>query len=224
MRPEIAKYRLRDDGKYDVLIRGVDIDEVSLLMLDNGFTVNADFSVLDGREITIKQRKKIFALLNDIYSYTGQPIDSLRHIFQSYLELVKGYDPISLSNTTVTIARELIELILEWTFANDIPLNHKTSDLMKEDKKFIYLTVVNRQCIICGKPHSDLAHKQAIGRGRNRNQMDHYGHEVLALCREHHQSQHNMGITSFNKKYHLENSWIKVDDRLNRMLKGEKAD
>ena len=220
MRPEIAKYRLRDDGKYDVLIRGVDIDEVSLLMLDNGFTVNADFSVLDGREITIKQRKKIFALLNDIYSYTGQPIDSLRHIFQSYLELVKGYDPISLSNTTVTIARELIELILEWTFANDIPLNHKTSDLMKEDKKFIYLTVVNRQCIICGKPHSDLAHKQAIGRGRNRNQMNHYGHEVLALCRNHHTEQHDIGITSFNEKYHLENSWIKVDDRLNKMLKG----
>src|SRR5690625_6733144 len=57
----------------------------------------------------------------------------------------------------------------------------------------------------CGKPKSDLAHKQAIGRGRNRNKMDHYGHEVLALCRNHHTEQHQIGINSFNRKYHLEN-------------------
>ena len=214
------EYIRNTDGSFDVVVRGVRLNEVDALMIDNGFPLDAELVITDGRTITLKQRRKIFALLNDIYMHTGQPQNDLRLIFQFYLETIKGYDPISLKTTTVTIARELIELILEWTFANDIPLNHKTSDLMKEDKKFIYLTVVNRQCIICGKPHSDLAHKQAIGRGRNRNQMDHYGHEVLALCREHHQSQHNMGITSFNKKYHLENSWIKVDDRLNKMLKG----
>ena len=32
-----------------------------------------------------------------------------------------------------------------------------------------------------------------------------------------------MGVETFDKLYHLENSWIPVDERLNKMLKGEKV-
>ena len=216
-KPEYIK---NEDGSYNVVIPDVQLNEMEQLMIENGYPLDIEFNIIDGRKITVKQRKKIFALLNDIYMHTGQPQGDLRQMFQFYLEMMKGYESISLRDCSVTVARELIEVILEWTFLHDIPLNHKTSDLLKEDAKFIYLTVINRQCIICGKPRSDLAHKQAIGRGRNRNQMNHYGHEVLALCRNHHTEQHDIGITSFNEKYHLQNSWIKVDDRLNKMLKG----
>ena len=214
------EYIKNEDGSYNVVVPDVQLNEMDQLMIENGYPLEVELNVVDGRKITIKQRKKIFALLNDIYMHTGQPQDDLRQMFQFYLEMMKGYEPISLSDCSVTVARELIEVILEWTFLHNVPLNHKTSDLLKEDSKFIYLTVVNRLCAICGKPKSDLAHKQAIGRGRNRNQMDHYGHEVLALCREHHQTQHNMGITSFNEKYHLENSWIKVTPEINKKLQG----
>src|SRR5699024_1441726 len=214
------EYIKNEDGSYNVIVPVVQLNEMDQLMIENGYPLDVELNIIDGRKITIKQRKKIFALINDIYMDKGQPQDDLRQMFQFYLQTIKGYDPISLSNCSVTVARELIEVILEWTFIHNVPLNHKTSDLLKEDAKFIYLTVINRQCIICGKPKSDLAHKQAIGRGRNRNKMDHYGHEVLALCRNHHTEQHQIGINSFNRKYHLENSWIKVDDRLNKMLKG----
>lgn len=57
----------------------------------------------------------------------------------------------------------------------------------------------------------------------NRNKMNHYDKHVLALCRKHHTMQHQMGIESFNNYYQLQNSWIKVDDRLNKMLKGVKS-
>ncbi|HDC9535406.1 TPA: hypothetical protein O9Q95_002856, partial [Staphylococcus aureus] len=30
------------------------------------------------------------------------------------------------------------------------------------------------------------------------------------------------GVKSFDDKYHLHDSWLKVDERLNKMLKGEK--
>ncbi|WP_240034409.1 putative HNHc nuclease, partial [Staphylococcus aureus] len=40
------------------------------------------------------------------------------------------------------------------------------------------------------KPHADLAHYEAVGRGMNRNKMNHYDKHVLALCREHHNEQH----------------------------------
>ena len=201
-------------------IEGVTLSNDDTLMIDNGYPLEVELNVVDGRTITIKQRKKIFALLNDIYIHTGQPQNDLRQMFQFYLEMMKGYDPISLSNCSVTVARELIEVILEWTFLHNVPLNYKTTDLLKEDSKFIYLTVMNRQCAICGKPKSDLAHKQAIGRGRNRNKMNHYGHEVLALCRNHHTEQHQIGIRSFNEKYHLENSWVKVTPEINKKLQG----
>lgn len=216
----LPEYIENEDGSYNVVVPDVQLNEMDQLMIDNGYPLEVELNVVDGRKITVKQRKKIFALLNDIYIHTGQPQEDLRQMFQFYLETIKGYESISLSNTTVTKARELIEIIIEWTFLHDVPLNYKTTDLLKEDSKFIYLTVINRQCAICGKPKSDLAHKQAIGRGRNRSRMDHYGHEVLALCRSHHTEQHQIGIDSFNRKYHLKNSWIRVDDRLNKMLKG----
>ena len=215
-KPEYIK---NTDGSYDVVVRDVRLNEMDQLMIDNGYPLDVELNIIDGRKITIKQRKKIFALLNDIYAYTGQPIESLREMFQFYLEMMKGYDSISLSDCSVTVARELIEVIIMWVFQHDIPLNYKTSDLMKEDKAFLYMTVLKRKCAICGK-HAELAHRYAIGRGRNRNKMDHYGNQVLGLCSSHHREQHQIGIDSFNKKYHLENSWVDVNTKINKMLKG----
>ena len=200
-------------------IEGVTLSNDDTLMIENGYPLDVEFNIIDGRTITIKQRKKIFALLNDIYIHTGQPQNDLRQMFQFYLEMMKGYDPISLSNCSVTVARELIEIIILWTFEHAIPLNYKTSDLLKEDKSFLYMTVLKRKCAICGR-HAELAHRYAVGRGRNRNKMDHYGNQVLGLCSSHHREQHQIGIDSFNKKYHLENSWVDVNTKINKMLKG----
>ena len=117
-------------------------------------------------------------------------------------------------------ASDLIDVIITWIFQNHIPLNYKTSDLMRNDNYFIYLSTINRQCIICGAPNSDLAHREAVGSGRNRNKVNHIGERVLALCRRHHSEQHQIGVDSFDKLYHLENSWIKVDEKLNNMMIG----
>ena len=91
---------------------------------------------------------------------------------------------------------------------------------MRNDNYLIYLSTINRQCVICGKPGADLAHREAVGSGRNRNKVNHIGERVLALCRKHHSSQHQMGVDSFDKLHHLENSWIKVDEKLNNMMTG----
>ncbi|SUM32084.1 phi PV83 orf 19-like protein [Staphylococcus gallinarum] len=72
-----------------------------------------------------------------------------------------------------------------------------------------------------GEPGADLAHYQAVGRGRNRNKIDHINNKVLALCRKHHTEQHQIGINTFNDKYYLTDSWVDVDARLNKMLRGE---
>ena len=216
---KVTKYK-QSNGRYSVVVENVDLTDDALLLLDNGYPLDVNLEVVDGKKITIQQRKKIFALLNDIYLFTGQPQEDLRQQFQFYLEMIKGYEPISLTDTTRRIASELIEVILAWTFEHDIPLNYKTSDLMKQDQTFLYLATVHRKCVICGKSNSELAHYHAVGRGRNRRKIDHTDNRVLALCHEHHKMQHDMGMDSFNAKYHLTDSWVQVNARLNKMLKG----
>lgn len=217
----ITRYQSDNDGTYSVVATGVKLEQSHIDLLENGYSINAEVEVHDNKRISSDQRKKIFAMCRDIELHWGEPVESTRRIFQAELEIMNGYKPISLSNCSMKVARELIELIIAFMFHHQIPMQVETSKLLKEDKALLYWSTVNRNCVICGKPHSDLAHHSAIGRGSNRKKMDHYGYEVLALCREHHQSQHDMGVESFDKLYHLENSWIKVDDRLNKILKGE---
>lgn len=222
--PIIKNYITQDDGTTTVVIEGVEIDNKTSLLLDNGLEVECEVKAIDPFLITDKQRRKVFALCNDIEAYTGQPREYMREMFQDYITFLNGYDKrLSLSNCSREQARELIEVILDWVFHNNIPLNYKTSDLLKQDKSFLYWSTINRNCVICGAPYAELAHYQAVGRGRNRRKINHAGNKVLALCSKHHREQHNIGMDSFNEKYKLQESWVDVDDRLNRMLKGEKA-
>lgn len=220
---KVTKYK-QSNGRYSVVVEGVDLTDDALLLLDNGYPLDVNIEIQDGKKITVKQRKKIFALVNDIEGHTGQPRDWLRLMFQDYVTMLKGYSKrLSLSDCTRKQAGELIDVILEWVFINDIPLNYKTSDLMKNDQTFLYLATVHRKCVICGK-YGELAHYHAVGRGRNRRKIDHTDNKVLALCHKHHKMQHDMGMDSFNAKYHLTDSWVQVNERLNKMLKGEKTD
>ncbi|MCD8905918.1 hypothetical protein K2V56_10530 [Staphylococcus chromogenes] len=221
--PLIKSYITQDNGVTTTVIEGVELNDKDSLLLDNGLEVEVDVIAVDPYTITDKQRRKIFALCNDIEQHTGQPREYMRSMFMDYVAFVEGYNSLSLSNCTRTQANQVIEAILDWVFHNDVPLNYKTSDLLKQDKSFLYWSTVNRNCVICGKPHSQLAHYQAVGRGRNRRKISHLGNKVLALCSDHHTEQHQIGMDSFNDKYHLHDSWVDVDERLNKMLKGEKT-
>lgn len=218
---KVTRYK-QSNGRYSVVVENVDLTDDALLLLDNGYPLDVNVEIQDGKRITVKQRKKIFALVNDIEAHTGNPRDWLREMFQDYVTFLNGYSKrLSLSDCTRKQAGELIDVILEWVFINDIPLNYKTSDLMKNDQTFLYLATVHRKCVICGKSKAELAHYHAVGRGRNRRKIDHTDNRVLALCHSHHREQHDMGMDSFNAKYHLTDSWVQVDRRLNKMLKGE---
>ncbi|PTG21722.1 putative HNHc nuclease [Staphylococcus chromogenes] len=220
---QIVKYQKNHKGNYTVVVTDVEIPEQAIELLDLNQPIDVDCTVIDPNSITGKQRRKIFALVKDIEEHTGQPMDYMRHMFIEYVRTYYGYDnPISLSNCTRTQASQIIDITLDWVFENGIPLSYKTSELLRGDKSKLYWSTVNRNCVICGKAHSDLAHRYAVGRGRDRTKINHYGNQVLALCREHHTEQHNIGMDSFNDKYHLHDSWVDVDERLNKMLKGEK--
>lgn len=216
----VFKYSSNQDGTYNITIENVSIPYRNLEDLQRGLGTEVDISFIDPNDISHKQRKLIFALLNDIEEVTGDPVEYRRHILTQQYMGYYNMSSFSLSDCSMTEARLFIEFILAFIFKFGIPIHYKTSDLLKEDKALLYYATIHRQCVICGKSNADLAHHYHIGRGMNRQKMDHYGYEVLALCREHHSQQHAMGIRSFDDKYKLENSWLKVDQTLNKMLKG----
>ena len=218
----ITRYQRDNDGTYSVVATGVELEQSHIDLLENGYSLIAEVEVPDSKKLSIEQRKKIFALCRDIELHWGEPVESLRKRFQSELEIMNGYDEISLRDCSMRVARELIELIIAFMFHHQIPMRVETSKLLSGDKSMLYWATVNRNCVLCGESNADLAHHYAIGRGANRKKMQHYDYEVLALCRFHHQEQHNIGVKSFDEKYILQDSWIKVDDRLNAMLKGVK--
>lgn len=221
--PIIKNYIQQDDGTITAVIEGVTLENKDYLLLDNGLEVECEVSITDPYKITDKQRRKIFALMNDIEAHTGQPQDYMRNVFQEYVRVLYAYENrISLADCSRKVAGQIIDIAIEWIFENDIPLKFKTSDLIKNDRTFLYMATINRKCVICGK-HAELAHYQAVGRGRNRRNIEHFGNKVLALCHSHHQEQHTIGMDSFNSKYHLIDSWVDVDEKLNRMLKGLKV-
>ena len=216
----VFKYQSNQDGTYNVIIENVTIPDKNMNMLQLGLGTEVDCRFIDPDGISHKQRKLIFALLNDIEEWNGDPVEYRRHILTQQYIAYKNIESFSLSDCSMTLAREFIEFILMFVFKNDIPIKFKTSDLMKEDKDFIYMCVMKRKCVICGKPHAELAHYHAVGSGRNRRTIDHKDNKILPLCHKHHQLQHNMGMKSFNDYYKLNNSWVQVNDKINRMLKG----
>lgn len=216
----VFKYQSNNDGTYNVIVENVKIPHKNLDDLQRGLGAEVDINFIDPNDISHKQRKLIFALLNDIEDWNGDPVEYRRHLLTREFMAKNDMENFSLSNCSMTEAREFIELILTFIFRYDVPIKFETSDLMKEDKDFIYMCVMKRKCVICGKPHAELAHYHAVGSGRNRRTIDHKDNKILPLCHKHHQLQHNMGMKSFNDYYKLNNSWVQVNDKINRMLKG----
>lgn len=165
----------------------------------------AEIFIKDPRGFTVEQRRFTFALMQDIYIYTGEPLESLKDVFYWQFRYFTGKN-ISLSNhseNTVDEVSTLDELILDFIFANDIPFREGYEIPPQNEQYFFYKCVTNRTCCICGKKNDDIDHfDKALGR-RKRKEVDHTEFTFAALCRTHHTEKHQMGISEFKNKYHV---------------------
>ena len=168
----------------------------------NGKQPVVELNVNDGRTITPEQRKKVYALINDLCEYTGDVPEYWKEKFKFMVETIFGIDEFSLSNCSVTVGNYMILVILEFLFQHDIPFKTKTWDSIPNDFPKQMLCIKNKRCVICGKP-ADRAHVFAVGMGRNRNKIHNRNNYVMTLCRVHHQEQHNGDEMEFIKKYHI---------------------
>ena len=167
--------------------------------------IKAFIEVQDNDMISDDQRKKIFALINDICDHTGYLFDEMDQKMRYYFMAETGCDVFSLARNQVTkeFASLYIEYIIEWCFKTGIPFKYRDYHMAADITRTLFIYLKYRQCFVCGKQHADVAHVEAVGAGRNRKKIDHSQHHFMALCREHHTEQHTIGIDTFMKKYAL---------------------
>lgn len=155
----------------------------------------------DGRSITPAQRRKAYATLGDISNYTGYTVEAAKEIMKVENMLRLGQDKvISLSDCTITEAREYINTLLEYSLKEGLILAE--SGLKRTDDIDAYLIqcIRYRRCCICGKD-AEIHHVDAIGMGNDRRHVDDSEKKIAALCRVHHTLAHQKGWAQFADAY-----------------------
>jgi hypothetical protein len=177
------------------------------------------FATLDTYEkdkITADQRKHIFALFKDYEEYTGVPIDSVEAFFKYQFMVEKDLDEfpsLARNNMSLDLASEFISYLIEYYIQNDIPFRKQQFYLTTDTSKMLYALTMKRICWICGKPHADIHHAtNLVGQGNKRKNHDHWNSTFMALCREHHNEAHTMGLDEFMSTYHVKPVKLKPDE------------
>ena len=162
--------------------------------------------LLDGRQISDKQRKTCYKLLREISDSTGNGLDTTkRALKQKFVEEVMHGSmdtDFSLSDAPMSLVCEFQRFLARFMLEFDIPSSFSLIEYVDDVADFLYACLTRRRCCICGN-ESDLHHRDHVGMGRDREEIVHEGMEVLPLCRVHHNEVHQIGEKSFSRKYHL---------------------
>jgi hypothetical protein len=202
---EIKKY----DGKQ--LIISAPFSDTDLL-IDRQIK-DCEIILSDGRTITEKQRKFIFAMLRDISFYSGHEIAFLEDYFKAEYVARTGGEWFSLSDCSMTKANELIEIIIEYCIEWYIPTKSSLLMFAPDLSRYLYWCLKNKVCCITRQPKAELHHAEDhVGMGRNRKEIIHTGMRVMPLTRLMHTEVHRIGQQTFNEKYHIHG--IEINEEL----------
>lgn len=152
----------------------------------------------DGRHISPEQRKKAYALLNEIAAWSGHAQEYLKDWFKYALIAETGGEYFSLSDCTMTQAREYISYLIDFCLRANVPTHKPLLEYTDDIGAYLYACLANRKCAICGAK-ADVHHVDRVGMGRNRDDIIHEGMEAIALCRRHHQEAHQNEAELFYK-------------------------
>lgn len=164
------------------------------------------FMLVDSRCITDLQRRKIYAMLHEIADWIGNLPEQVKHLFKWKFvqEQMDGFgEYFSLSDVDETTARAFIEYLIEFMLAHGVPSSKPLYELCDDIQRYVYLCAKYKRCAVCGRK-TELHHVDAVGMGRNRNEIEHIGLRALPLCEMHHEEVHRIGNGEMCEKYHIE--------------------
>lgn len=195
----LEKYRIDQDGTFlQIKIPGVDLGRY----ITEKKARYAEIRIDDGRIITSLQRRKAYATIRDISSWTGYlPEEQKEWLKYLYIERT-GNPYFSLSDCSMDTAREFINVILDYALEEGIPLSERGIERTDDIGRYLYSCIKNKRCAVCGRP-GEIHHVDAIGAGRDRKYVDDSGYRKICLCREHHTVAHQRGMKAFEQMYHV---------------------
>ena len=195
----LEKYRIDQDGTV-LQIKIPDVD-LSQYIVEKKARY-AEIRIDDGRTITSLQRRKAYATIRDISSWTGYlPEEQKEWLKYLYIERT-GNPYFSLSDCSMDTAREFINTILDYALEEGIPLSERGIERTDDIGRYLYSCIKNKRCAVCGRP-GEIHHVDAIGAGRDRRYVDDSGYRKICLCREHHTVAHQRGMKAFEQMYHV---------------------
>lgn len=197
---KIKAYKKTDEGtELKILVPSRNIGEE----LVRKRITNCELRIDDGRTISNEQRKKAYALINAISAHTGFLPEETKQIMKNMYFAETGQETLSLRDCSVDEARSFITLMLKYCIENGVQLQEPAINYAEDIGKYLYYCLHARVCCICGLPHSDIHHVDAIGAGRNRDKIDDSKMRKMCLCRRHHGIAHQLGRTRFEERYHV---------------------
>lgn len=147
---------------------------------------SVEIRLVDGREITADQRKAVFATIRDISAWSGHDPEYIRSFLTWDFCEASGRDALSLSDCTVTDAKEFLDYLVEFCLKWDIPTREPLSARSGDAGRYTYACIEHRKCCVCGK-RGEIHHVDTVGaNGGNRKRINHVGLLALCLCRIHH--------------------------------------
>lgn len=199
---QILKVRETENGT-DLLVHipGEQIKK-KIIKYGNGSITNAEIRIDDNRTITAEQRKKIYATIRDIADYLGDWPEYYKEFLKFQFCMEKGIDYFSLSNCSITTARDFITYIIDFVLREDIPLSDAALTRTDDIDRYLWSCIKYKKCCICGRK-GETHHWDAIGMGKNRKIYDDSKHRKIQLCREHHIEVETIGRDTFQNKYHV---------------------
>lgn len=164
--------------------------------------IDVEVRVDDRRTITNNQRAKIFATIKDIAMYTGHHPEDLRATLLYDYCISTGEMPFSLSNCSISQAREYITFIIDFILKHNIPLSDKALNRTDDIDRYLWGCIKYKRCCICGGD-GETHHWDAIGMGNDRRTLDDSKYRKIQLCRKHYSEAHTIGRDTFGSKYHV---------------------
>ncbi len=186
---------------------------------------SCEVKIEDERKITVEQRRKIFATIRDISNYTGDSENDEKNIMKDMFAKERKIQPFSLSDCSITLARDFITWLIGFCLKNDIGTTTSLINRAEDTGAYLYMCIATRKCAVCNSSGADIHHCEGsrIGMGQDRNKVNHIGRYAVALCREHHNMAH-MDEQGFFERNHI--FGIKLDKYLveTARIKGENYD
>lgn len=220
--------QLKEKDGDELTFKIKDIDEFNftrLSELSDGGVPTAEIQFDDKRFISADQRKKTYAILNDISNHFGYYDIQFIKDEMKLLFFKKGIvdDWFSLSNCSMSVARDFISFLIEFCIENGVHLHTHPHKLTEDIDKYIYACLVNRVCCITGEPNADIHHctGSRVQMGRDRQKVNHAKLELIPLNRYWHNRVHEQGEKEIFETFHIYGIKIKAKDLKKIGLKGE---